>query len=142
MNNEPQYRDLKLDDEVTFTMKAVDACIFMAWAMQDHVETSAVDHIFSKVFGPQFEYQLFQPASLKAARAEHAQRHEDAIREAQEEISKVFGGLFTSDGPPSLFANGVTVVCDICGARDHYDTLPFGELTCGHDGPRHGIAEA
>lgn len=132
MKNHPQYRDMKLTDEVTFTLKAVDACMFMAWAMQDAINTEPVDHIFVNCFGPQFEEQMFIPASIKAARAEHAERQEQALKEASEQILRVFGQNVN-------IANGITVVCDECGARGHYDELPFGILACGHNGPRHGI---
>jgi hypothetical protein len=121
-------RGVQLDDQITITLPAAEWITFIFWAtkIQDGVPRT-VGNIVDQL-GP----QLYDAPSLKAFEAH--------IDDRPKTLEDLLRAQFPS-AAVSVLPGPFTIVCDTCGDRDEYDTLPFAELACGHNGPRHAIQE-
>lgn len=124
--------DLKLVDELTVSLPAGDWVSFIEW-FATH-ETDGINFLLGPMIQDQLYPQLYAAHSLKAAEA----YVDDQPKTIMDWIQRQFPGAnIASLGEPGPFI----VVCDTCGSRDEYNDLPMGELTCGHNGPRHAVRE-
>jgi hypothetical protein len=69
---------LTMDHPVTVSMAAADWAIFMSWVTA--ADTDGVSHIVYGNMSPQIVEQLYTPASLKAAKASHAELPPELIQ--------------------------------------------------------------
>jgi hypothetical protein len=116
---------VQLTDQVTFTLTVGNCVAFMHWMME--MDSGHVPRFMNDVLD-QIGSAIYDQPSIKAAEA-YADSKPKTVEEA---IRQQFPNMFAQMGP-------FLIVCDVCGSRDEYSSLPDGELTCGHDGPRHGI---
>lgn len=142
-----RFKDgVKLTDELIVTLPAGEWLALWTW-VNSH-DTDGINYLLHEMIIMQVWPQIYNPADIKAVQAEAddqpknlgewLQRQSGAEAVPGTEFTTPEGGTRIQKIPG---LDRVIVVCDICGVRDEYEGLPFGPLTCGHDGPRHGMAE-
>ncbi len=130
---------LTMDTPVAVTMAAADWAIFMAWTIG--ADTDGVNHIIYGIMSQQVTEALYTQASLKAAKAHHAEQQENPpiVQTLQQMGVPILRTPNLEDFQGTIFNDADQrwiIECGECHSRDEYEAAHTGELTCGHDGPR------
>jgi hypothetical protein len=92
-----------LDTPIDITMAAADWLVFINWCVTQ--DTEGIDHLIFKRIAPQVMDACYDQASVKAARAHHAER-QNQMPQSLKDILRSMGADIPDDPTPEDFQEG------------------------------------